>query len=86
MSSSFTTSMFDSIKSALTKNTEGSNTKFKDYLKTEVGNTYTVRLLPIAWAAQFFIFQLWFLFKNLIEFFYCVLILNGIYLSYNKYS
>jgi hypothetical protein len=46
MSSSFTSSMFDSIKSALTKNTEGSNTKFKDYLKTEVGNTYTVRLLP----------------------------------------
>jgi hypothetical protein len=38
--------MFDSIKSALTKNTEGSNNKFKDYLKTEVGNTYTVRLLP----------------------------------------
>jgi gp32 DNA binding protein like len=46
MSSTFTTSMFDSIKSALTKNTEGGNTKFKDYLKTEVGNTYTVRLLP----------------------------------------
>jgi len=23
----------------------------------------------VAWAAQFFIFQLWFLFKNLIEFF-----------------
>lgn len=38
--------MFDSIKSALTKNTEGSNNKFKDYLKTEVGNTYTVRILP----------------------------------------
>ena len=46
MSTSFTTSMFDSIKSALTKTTEGGNTKFKDYLKTEPGNTYTVRLLP----------------------------------------
>jgi gp32 DNA binding protein like len=38
--------MFDSIKSALSKTTEGTNTKFKDYLKTEPGNTYTVRLLP----------------------------------------
>jgi hypothetical protein len=38
--------MFDSIKSALTKNTEGGNTKFKDYLRTEAGNTYTIRLLP----------------------------------------
>jgi hypothetical protein len=38
--------MFDSIKSALTKTNEGGNTKFKDYLKTEVGNTYTVRILP----------------------------------------
>ena len=46
MSTSFTSSMFDSIKSALTKTNEGGNTKFKDYLKTEVGNTYTVRILP----------------------------------------
>ena len=46
MSTSFTSSMFDSIKSALTKSNEGTNTKFKDYLKTEPGNTYTVRLLP----------------------------------------
>ena len=38
--------MFDSIKSALTKNTEGTNTKYKDYLRTEAGNTYTVRILP----------------------------------------
>ena len=38
--------MFDSIKSALTKNTEGGNNKFKDYLRTEAGNTYTVRILP----------------------------------------
>ena len=46
MSTSFTSSMFDSIKSALTKSNESTNTKFKDYLKTEPGNTYTVRLLP----------------------------------------
>jgi len=38
--------MFDSIKSALTKTNEGGNTKYKDYLKTEAGNTYTVRILP----------------------------------------
>jgi len=38
--------MFESIKSAFAKpNEEGSN-KYKDYLRTEVGNTYTVRLLP----------------------------------------
>ncbi|NDG29112.1 hypothetical protein EB118_03305 [bacterium] len=38
--------MFESIKSALTKeNTSGSN-KQKDFLRTEPGNTYTVRLLP----------------------------------------
>ena len=43
----FTTSMFESIKGALTKNnTEGGASKIKDYLRTEVGNTYTVRLLP----------------------------------------
>jgi hypothetical protein len=40
--------MFDSIKSALTKQTEStsSNTKYKDFLKTSPGNTYVVRLLP----------------------------------------
>jgi len=43
----FTTSMFESIKGALTKNnSEGGASKIKDYLRTEVGNTYTVRLLP----------------------------------------
>lgn len=43
----FTSSMFESIKGALTKNnSEGGAAKFKDYLRTEVGNTYTVRLLP----------------------------------------
>jgi len=37
--------MFDSIKSALTKN-NNQQSKNKDILKCEVGNTYTVRLLP----------------------------------------
>jgi len=38
--------MFESIKSALTKQTENTSTKYKDFLKTEPGNTYTVRILP----------------------------------------
>jgi hypothetical protein len=38
--------MFESIKGALTKNNESSSSKIKDYLRTEAGNTYTVRLLP----------------------------------------
>jgi hypothetical protein len=38
--------MFESIKSALTKETENTGSKLKDYIKTEAGNTYTVRLLP----------------------------------------
>lgn len=44
--STFTTSMFESIKGALTKNNESVASKIKDYLRCEVGNTYTVRLLP----------------------------------------
>lgn len=36
--------MFNSIKNSLTKPAKTSNRK--DYLKTEVGNTYTVRFLP----------------------------------------
>jgi len=36
--------MFESIKSALQKNT--SQSSYKDILKVEVGNNYTVRLLP----------------------------------------
>ena len=40
-----TKSMFDSIKSALTKN-NNQQSKNKDILKCEVGDTYTVRLLP----------------------------------------
>lgn len=43
MSTSITSSMFDSIKQALAKNETSNSGKF---LKTEVGNTYTVRLLP----------------------------------------
>jgi hypothetical protein len=40
--------MFDSIKSALTKQTEttNTNTKYKDFLRTSPGNTYVVRILP----------------------------------------
>ena len=48
MSNPFTSSMFDSIKSALTKQTEttSTNTKYKDFLRTAPGNTYVVRILP----------------------------------------
>jgi len=48
MNTAFTSSMFDSIKSALTKSTEATSTstKYKDFLKTTPGNTYIVRLLP----------------------------------------
>jgi len=38
--------MFESIKSALTKENSNTSNKIKDFLRTEVGNTYTVRLLP----------------------------------------
>lgn len=44
--STFTNSMFESIKGALSKNNESASSKVKDYLRCEVGNTYTVRLLP----------------------------------------
>lgn len=43
---SLTSSMFESIKSALTKETPNATNKQKDFLRTEAGNTYTVRLLP----------------------------------------
>ena len=43
---SITNSMFESIKSALTKENSNTSNKIKDFLRTEVGNTYTVRLLP----------------------------------------
>ena len=42
----FNPNMFESIKSALTKQNENTSSKFKDILKTEPGNSYTVRLLP----------------------------------------
>jgi len=43
--STYTNSMFESIKGALQKNDSGS-TRYKDQLRLEVGNSYTVRLLP----------------------------------------
>lgn len=42
--SAITSSMFESIKSALAKN--NTQSRNKDILKLEVGNTYTVRLIP----------------------------------------
>jgi hypothetical protein len=44
--SNITSSMFDSIKSALAADNESSKSGISEILKTEVGNTYTVRLLP----------------------------------------
>ena len=44
---SFTSSMFESIKTALTKDNQNASNKSKDFIRTEVGNTYTVRLLPL---------------------------------------
>lgn len=41
----FTPSMFESIKSALQKNSQ-QQSSYRDILKTEVGNSYVVRLLP----------------------------------------
>jgi len=43
--STITNTMFESIKTALAKNNNTSS-RNKDILKLEVGNTYTVRLLP----------------------------------------
>lgn len=42
----FTSSMFQSIKSALAKDDAQSNTSFREIMKLEPGKTYTVRLLP----------------------------------------
>ncbi len=42
----YNSNMFESIKSALTKQNESVSTKYKDFLRTEAGNSYTVRLLP----------------------------------------
>jgi hypothetical protein len=38
--------MFDEIKTALAKTNNQGNTKYRDILKLEVGNIYTVRLVP----------------------------------------
>lgn len=38
--------MFDKIKQALTKSTAGENSRYKDIIKLEPGNVYTVRLIP----------------------------------------
>jgi hypothetical protein len=42
----FTSNMFESIKSAFTKQAEENSQKYKDFLRTEAGNSYVVRLLP----------------------------------------
>lgn len=42
----FTPSMFQSIKDALAKDNTKSNSSYRDILKTEIGKTYTVRILP----------------------------------------
>lgn len=49
--------MFQSIKDALVKNEgESSNTTYNEIMKTTPGNTYTIRLLPVAtdWKNTFF--------------------------------
>lgn len=46
MTNMINSSLFQSIKSALAQ--DSSNTGLSEVLKTEVGNTYTVRLLPYA--------------------------------------
>ena len=42
----FTNSMFESIKSALSNDSQGSDQAWKEIMKTEKGKMYTVRLLP----------------------------------------
>jgi hypothetical protein len=44
MSKKFSSSMFDQLKSAMSEQRSGGS--FKDILKTEVGNSYLVRLIP----------------------------------------
>lgn len=46
--STFNMSMFQSIKDALSKNENSSNSTYTEILKTTPGNTYTVRLLPVS--------------------------------------
>lgn len=45
MSTAITTDMFAQIKSAMTQSTNNNN-KYKDILKLEVGNVYTLRFVP----------------------------------------
>ncbi|MAF26104.1 hypothetical protein CL634_11125 [bacterium] len=42
----FTKSMFSTIRDSLTKDEGGNRAKWKEFLKTEAGNIYTVRLVP----------------------------------------
>jgi hypothetical protein len=44
MSKKFSASMFDTLKSAMAEQRSGGG--FKDIMKTEIGNTYIVRLIP----------------------------------------
>jgi hypothetical protein len=44
--STYTTSMFDKIKTAMTTQSSGGSQKYKDVLRLEPGNVYTVRLVP----------------------------------------
>ena len=46
MPTTYTQSMFDTIKSALSKSASGPNTKYKEIMRLEPGNTYTLRLVP----------------------------------------
>ncbi len=46
MSTTYTSSMFDRIRGALSESTGQSNNKYRDILKLEVGNVYTVRFIP----------------------------------------
>ena len=42
----YTSSLFDSIKEAISKKSNGGESSFRDFLKLEIGKTYIVRLVP----------------------------------------
>ena len=42
----YTSSLFDSIKEAISKKTSNAESGFKDFMKLEIGKTYIVRLIP----------------------------------------
>ena len=46
MTTAYSTSMFDKIKEALSKDSSQGNKSYKDILKLQVGNVYTVRFVP----------------------------------------